>query len=394
MSERILISGAGVAGCSLAWWLRRYGFEVTVVEQAAQPRQGGYVIDFWGRGYDIAERMGLIPQLKQQGLDIHELRIVNAAGRRVSGLSVRSLLRAAGGRLLSLRRSDLALGLYKAVQTDVDWRFNDSIEALEQTQDGVRVEFRKGEAAGYDMVIGADGLHSRIRKLVFGEQAEFERYLGYHAAAFTARGYRPRDEHAYTVYGVPGRQIARIAATHDETVFLLLFHQAQRLSLAHDDIQAQKDFLKQTFQEVGWEGEAMLEAMQASDDLYFDPVSQIVMPQWRQGRVALIGDACGAVSLVAGQGSALAMTEAYVLAGELKRSAGDHKQAFTAYQSSLQPLIKRKQKAARGLARSFVPRTSFDLWARNAMTNLLDATGAVGLAFGGSLNDRYTLREY
>ena len=223
MSGTVLVSGAGVAGSCLAWWLDRYGYAVTLVEQAPEPRTGGYVIDFWGLGYDVAEKMGVLDELRRHDLKVQEFRIVNRGGRRISGFNQGAVQKLIKGRGMSLPRSALASALYEAVKDRVDVRFGNSVTSLDDSPRGVEVTFREGEPQTFDLVIGADGLHSAVRRLCFGEETRFERFLGYYVAAFTAQGYRFRDPDAYVTYGEPGRQIWRITVDEDSTVFMLVF---------------------------------------------------------------------------------------------------------------------------------------------------------------------------
>jgi 2-polyprenyl-6-methoxyphenol hydroxylase-like FAD-dependent oxidoreductase len=394
MSGKVLVSGAGIAGCCLAWWLARYGYSVTLVEQAAEPRRGGYVIDFWGLGFEVAERMGLLEALRERDLDIHDFLVVDGTGRRITGINQGALQTLTGGRLMSLQRSTVSLGLYEAAREKVTPRFGDSVRALREDPDGVEVEFRTGQAERYDLVFGADGLHSAVRRLAFGEQPGAEHYLGYHVGAFTAPGYPHRDPHAYVTYAQPGRQIWRVTLNEDACVMLLLVAEPRADAFPAHDEALQKEVLTRLFANAGWEAKEVLAALAEADDLYFDRVSQIVLPAWTKGRVAMLGDACACPSLLAGEGSSMAMAEAYTLAGELHAAGGDHRRAFAAYEEKLRPYVERKQKAARGFAGSFVPKTAFGLWLRNLS---LDAAGKLGLTrllFGAQLRDSLTLPDY
>jgi len=391
---RVLISGAGIAGCCLAWWLHRSGYDVTVVERAREFRRGGYVIDFWGPGYDVAERMGIIDALKSQDLAIEQLKIVDGRGKGVSGLSQRSLRELTKGRLLSIPRSALAAALYDAITDRAEVRFGETIVGLEQTARGVDVRFEHGPATSYDLVFGADGLHSAVRRLCFGTEPTFEHYLGFYAAAFTAKGYEHREPHAYVMHAMPRRAMARITLKGDACVFLLLFAQKKPLYIAAADIASQKLKLRRIFAKAGWEAEEMLGALDQADDLYFDRMSQIEMPQWSHGRVALLGDACGCPSLLAGEGSSMAMLEAYILAGELHAASGNPVQAFQLYEARLAPYVQRKQKGARGFATAFVPTTAFGLWFRNFSLNLINSLGLSRWAFQSQLGDKFALPDY
>src|ERR1700757_449283 len=197
----VLISGAGIAGPTLAYWLKVAGFEPTLVERSPAPRAGGYVIDFWGLGYDIAERMGLLDEINRIGYHVREMRIVNDSGRPVAGFGTEVFSELTGGRYVTLQRSDLSRLLFEKLNGQVESIFGDTIVALEEEGDCIRVQFEHARERRFDLVIGADGLHSCVRRLVFGQQSEFETHLGYAVAAFEARGYRPRDEDIYLMYG-------------------------------------------------------------------------------------------------------------------------------------------------------------------------------------------------
>jgi 2-polyprenyl-6-methoxyphenol hydroxylase-like FAD-dependent oxidoreductase len=221
--KSVLVSGIGIAGPTLAYWLTVYGFKPTLIEIAPDLRTGGYVVDFWGRGFDVAEKMGILSDIKREGYDVKELRLVNSNGRRVGGFNADVFRCATNGRYVSIARGELARILYQKVEGCCEGLFGNSISKIEQEKSRVRVSFERSEPRYFDLVIGADGLHSVVRKLVFGKQDRFEKYLGYLVAAFTVSGYRPRDEDVYVSYSVPGKQVARFAMRHDQTMFLFVF---------------------------------------------------------------------------------------------------------------------------------------------------------------------------
>lgn len=394
MSKSVLISGIGIAGPTLAYWLSARGFQPVLIEHAPALREDGYVIDFWGLGYDIAERMGLIPAIKAQGYNVQELRFVNDRGRRVGGFDVDVFRALTDGRYVSLARSDLARLIYDRIADRCETIFGDRVAHLEQFPDGVEASFERMPARRFDLAIGADGLHSTIRKLIFGSEGRFEKYLGYMAAAFEARGYRPRDEDVYVCYGAPGKQVGRFALRDDRTLFLFVFAADRPIQIDPGDLTAQKKALRAAFDDLGWELRAILAALDACDEVYFDEVSQIRMESWSQGRVALVGDAAFAPSLLAGQGSALAMTAAYVLANELARSAEAPAIAFRRYEQLLRNFLWEKQNAAEGFATSFAPKTRFGLWLRNQVTKAFLVPGAAKFVLGATVWDRLALPDY
>ena len=246
-------------------------------------------------------------------------------------------------------------------------------------------------------MIGADGLHSRVRELVFGPQSRFEKYLGYQVAAFEATGYRPRDELVYVMYTEVGQQVGRFAMCGDRTMFLFIF-QSRKATRRSGDVHAQKALLRERFGKSGWECPAILDALDAANELYFDRVSQVRMGEqagsWTRGRVTLLGDAAFCVSLLAGQGSALAMVAAYILAGELHRAGGDHATAFARYQNRFGPFVLKKQKVALRFAGTFAPKSKLSMFLRNQVMNLLKISMVADLAAGHDLADNLSLPEY
>jgi 2-polyprenyl-6-methoxyphenol hydroxylase-like FAD-dependent oxidoreductase len=393
-ARRILISGLGVGGPALAWHLLQHGFEPTIVEIAPAPREGGYMIDFWGVGYDVAERMGLLPTLKQQGYFIDDVRFVNEKNHRITGITGDSFRKALGERYLSIPRGDLAFAIWKMIEGRVPVIFDDEITALEQHPDHVDVRFRKSPPAAFDLVIGADGLHSNVRRLAFGAEAGFETFLGYWVAAFTTRNYPHRDENIYTSFSRPGKQIARYALRDGRTAFLLVWTGAASPAPPRHDVAAQKGFITEAFLRFGWEWPLIAPALENADDLYFDPMSQIHVPTWSAGRVALLGDAAWCPSLLAGEGTAFAMAGAYVLAGELAHSRGDHAIAFNTYERIYRPFIEKKQKDAVNFASQFAPKTPLGLFIRNMATRLL-AVPVIGPALmKGMFGDPIDLPDY
>jgi 2-polyprenyl-6-methoxyphenol hydroxylase-like FAD-dependent oxidoreductase len=391
---KIAISGAGIAGPTLAHWLLRAGHEPTLIEQAPQLRTGGYIVDFWGAGYTIAERMGLLPGIRDAGYKVQEVRLVDGQGRKAGGFSTELIRASLDDRFTSIPRSRLAAEIYRSIEGRCEALFGETVTALSEQQDRVDLTLAKSGHRAFDLVIGADGQHSAIRRLAFGPEARFERDIGYRVAAFEADGYAPRDELVYVSHAKPGRQLARFAERDSRTMFLFVFTADQLAGAEPRDLAARKASLRRVFGDFGWEAPGILAALDAARDLYFDRVSQIVMPAWSKRRVALLGDAAACVSLLAGEGCGLAMTEAYVLAGELASAGTDHARAFRQYEQRLRPLIETKQASAQKFAGAFAPRTAFGLWVRNQATKLMAFRPLTELLLGRDLRDDFDLPDY
>ena len=275
---KVLISGLGIAGPTLAFWLKAAGFQPTLVEHAPRLRSGGYVIDFWGLGYDLAERMGLRQEFDRIGYHIKEMRIVDERGRRVSGFGTRVFLELTGGRYVTIPRSELSRLLVEKIRASTEIILGDEIHSLHEQKDYVEVGLARGGRRTFDLVIGADGLHSQVRRLSFGPQDRFEKQLGYVVAAFETTGYRPRNEDVYVTFSAPGRMVGRVSLRDDRTLFLFVFTAELDASVAPVDLTAQKAMLRARFGDRAWECPQILDALDRTSDLYFDRVSQIRMP--------------------------------------------------------------------------------------------------------------------
>lgn len=391
---RIAINGAGIAGPTLAYWLLRGGHEPVLIEKAPQFRTGGYVVDFWGVGYTIAERMGILPEVRAAGYSVQELRLVDDRGRKVGGFSAAVFRRLARDRFTSLPRGDLASAIYRAIEGRVETIFGNGISAIEERASDILVSLEHGPPRDFDLVIGADGLHSAVRGLAFGPEEQFEKRLGYHVAAFEVEGYRPRDELVYVSHTSPGRQVARFSLRGDRTMFLFVFANEHMAGPEPQDGGARKATLRQIFGDAGWECPQILRSMDRIEGIYFDRVSQIRMERWSKGRIMLIGDAAACVSLLAGEGTGLAMAEAYVLAGELGRAGDDYREAFRRYEQRLRPFIEGKQASAGRFAAAFAPKTRAGTWFRNQVTKLLAIPLITHLFVGPGLRDNIDLPNY
>jgi 2-polyprenyl-6-methoxyphenol hydroxylase-like FAD-dependent oxidoreductase len=363
-NRKILISGASIAGPALAYWLDRYGFEVTVVEKASGLRGGGYPIDIRGTARGVVEQMGLLPRLRQAHVDTQKITFVDPDGAVVASLRPEALTGGTENLDLEVRRGDLAECLYGLVRNTVEFLFDDSIATLRDRADHVEVTFDSGSRRTFDLVIGADGLHSNTRRLVFGPEEQFHRYLGSCFAGFTL----PNDlnlSHEAVLWNVPGRAAVQYAQEPGAPVHgFLTFTRTEPPFGASRDPRAQRDLVASMFPDTQWEIPRMVAVMRGAEDLFFDVVSQIHMPSWSSGRVALAGDAAHATSFVSGQGSSLSLIGAYVLAGELATHV-DHTTAFAAYEKTIREFVELNQSLAGEGGAVTLPRTREQLDARD-----------------------------
>jgi len=398
----ILISGASVAGPALAYWLRRYGFRPTVVERAPAPRDGGQAIDLWGAARDAAERMGLLDDIRRAHTGARGLAFVDSAGTRVARMSA-DFLGHSGGAIadIEILRGDLVRILHAATRADVEYIFDDAIAALTQDDDGVTVTFERGAPRRFDLVVGADGLHSAVRALAFGEESRFIRDLGAYTAIFTTA--TALDLEGWELmHNTPGKNGVRgktaalyplRATTEAKAMFVFA---SPPLPYDRRDIERQKEIVAQAFTGEGWEVPRMLAAMWEVPDFYFDRVSQVHMDRWASGRAVLVGDAGYSPSPMAGVGTSLALVGAYVLAGELAAAAGDHAAAFARYESEMRAYVTQGQKLAKGTAIGLIPRSRAQMWMRNQAIRALPYLPWRGVIAGGvqKASTAITLKDY
>ena len=343
---RVLISGASIAGLTVAHWLARYGFEPTVVERAPGLRAGGNGVDVRGHATDVVERMGIMPRVQAAATDVIGMKFVDAADRPTAHIDTRAL------GTVEIMRGDL-VGLLHEV-TDVEYLFGDSIRHLDQDDNGVTVSFDHADPRRFDLVIGADGLHSTVRRLAFGPESRFLRFKDHHFAFATADAALGEDRWV-TMYNVPGK-MAGIYRSGRRAQAYFVFRSGV-LAYDHRDVAQHKRLVSEVFAgESSWHVEELLAAALADPEFYFDALSQVQMPSWSSGRVALVGDAAYCASPASGAGAELALVGAYRLAGALASAGGDHRIAFGRYQDDHRALVRARQRIGPNV-RLMVPRT-------------------------------------
>ncbi|MEU4314724.1 FAD-dependent monooxygenase [Nocardia sp. NPDC024068] len=369
----ILISGASVAGPVLAYWLDRFGFDPVVVERTPRPRLGlgGHAVDLFAPATEVMDRMGLVPRLRAANTDTSVLRY-ERPGRSAIEVDLRDFSAAfADERHLEIMRGELAAILHEATGSGVEYRFGDSIATLAQDPRGVDVTFDSGRTGRFDLVIGADGLHSTVRRLAFGPEDRLRHHLGGYLAVGTLPNYRELSEQTVLYNAVD-----RIAAMYPvwqtgaaRAVFL--FRRRGGTDFDHRDIDAQRRMLRAEYGNEGWEIPRLLDEMDRAEDFYLDSIGQIRLDSWSRGRVALVGDAGYAPGPAVGGGTTLAVVGAYVLARALAEAGGAPGAAFTAYQEQLSDYARRCAEVAPAVLRRGVPSSRAQLRFSEAALRLL-----------------------
>jgi len=392
-NKNILISGAGIAGTTLAFWLKKFGFNPTIIESSPELRKSGYAIDFMGAGYDVAEKMEIISALKEVDINFSKLIFVDNNNKEKGSMNYEKIKKFLNGRAFTLLRSDLAKVIYQSLDKDVEIIFGDTITQINHNEKEVSVTFKSGKARNFDLLVGADGLHSNVRNLVFGNETQFEKFFGYYTSSFTIDNFSLGDN-AFSMYNVPCKQVAVYSKGKTQTTTFFIFTSPEKLSYQYHDVEKQKQILKTVFENSGWKCPELLSQIGSTTDFYFDTVSQIKMDNWHKGRITLVGDAGYCPSLLSGKGSTLAMVGAYILAGELKQAKGDYKTAFEQYEMMFKPFMEKKQKAARSFAKSFIPKSNFGIWLRNKVFKLMSSSLISKLFLNQFKDSELKLKEY
>jgi len=360
-SRTVLISGAGVAGSTLAYWLARDGFRTTVVERSRGLRSSGNPVDVRGPALPVAEAMGIVDRLREAATSATAVRIVDRAGRQIARLPLPAGRSAAGNAEVELPRSDLATILAGAAAGAAEYLFDDEIVALQQDRGGVDVTFERAPARRFDLVVGADGLHSGVRRLVFGPEREFVRHLGMYVATMPLG--EPVDHLGdVLLYNTPGRLLS-VHPSRERAMVAFIFRGGTIDGLDHRDAEQHKRIVTRAYADAGWRAPELLRRLQDTSDPYFDSVSRVRLDSWSRGRIALVGDAASCVSLF-GDGSSRAMAGARTLASALA-DADDYATALRRYEREHRLLTEPKRRGVGAVSRLLVPRTHIGLVVRN-----------------------------
>ncbi|WP_040773036.1 FAD-dependent monooxygenase [Nocardia pneumoniae] len=371
---RVLVAGGGIGGNAVALQLLRSGIRVTVAERAAAPRPGGQAVDLRGPSREVAERMGMMPGIRTYQLDERGMKYVDDTGREILRMPMELFDGKGGVAEIEITRGDLNQVLLDllAAEGGVDYRYGEWITALEQDDAGVDVTFASGATERFDIVIGADGLHSATRRMVFGPEEQFATYLGGYMSFFTLPRPEDLEPHWFTMHSLVGATGLGMRPDADlGTCKALVVIRAEADPALRRDVEAQQRFIRDRLAGGGWESARIASAMADAPDFYFDELARIDMPSWVRGRVVLLGDAGYCGSPLTGQGTAMALVGAYVLAGEIAGHAADPERGLARYEEVLRPFVKTAQQLQPGGLHAMTPKTRFGIRAGHLVSKLM-----------------------
>ncbi len=361
--KRALVSGASIAGLSSAYWLNKIGYKVTVVEIANAPRTGGTAVDFRGKTVDIIKRMGIFEQVKANALSLKKIEFKNAADVTEGSVLLANETKEQPSEDIEIERTALIHILFDRIKNEVEFSFNNSITALTETKDEIKVDFKTGPQQAFDLVVGCDGAHSTVRRIWFGNEAEYMHFLkAYFSISIVDK--LLIEQNTMQFYNVPGKAYM-LNAYKNKTDIVFCFL-SEEIPYDYRDTVHQRRIVAEQFGGQGWRTAELLEEIGNSTNFYFDKFCQIKMPSWTKGRVALVGDAAYCASPAAGMGGSLAVEGTAALADALQQHNGNLELAFEAYNKNLRPFIEQVQAEAEfNLRENFIPKTEEAIRKRN-----------------------------
>ena len=393
----VLISGASIAGPVTAYWLRRSGFRVTVVERAPALRKtGGHAVDLFAPAMEIVERMGLIDQVEARSTGTERMVVLREGARRPTTIDLRKLMAGFSRRHVEIMRDDLSEILHDATRDDVEYVFGDHVTAI---GDDGEVTFANGRPRRFDLVIGADGLHSGVRGLVFGPESAYTRWIGGYIAVASIPNYLDLRNEMRGFAGVD-RLGGLYSAQHmTDARAMFLFRTPTELSYDRHDGAAQRRLLRAQFGDLGWEIPRLLDETDRASAFYFDSITQLRLEHWTRGRVALVGDAGYCPGPAVGGSTSLAVVGAYTLAGELAAAGGDPARAYPAYEAALGDYVRSSRAFAATMAKRIVPTSRAMTWAMTTGVQLFTALPTtlarrIGAAGATGLHESVAVRDY
>lgn len=393
--KKVLISGASIAGPTLAYWLNRYGFKTTIVERAESLRLGGQNVDIKGAAQRVAQLMGIEDEIRAADTGELGVRFVNE--NNIVKAELPKGESNLGTNELEILRGDFVKILYQHTKDNVEYIFGNQIIAIDEFENGVHVTFMNGEIKDFDLVICADGIRSRTRQIIFGDEP-IVRPVGLYVSYFTIPK-TPSDSRWARWYNATGSRVIVMRPDNEGTTrasfsFLSEPKGYEKLSVAE-----QKEILKQKFSDAGWEATRILSAIESDTDIYFDAISQVIAPRWSKGRCAMTGDAAYCPSPLTGMGVGLSVLGAYILAGEIAKNT-DYQKAFAAYEKVFRPYVTKIQKLPPGVPKLAHPKSKIGIAIFNTILNIISSKAIIklGKIFSNknksSTDDSIVLEDY